>query len=125
MVLDGSAGEDPDNCYIADGLPERAPHGVGVVARAPQAEAVTREALRTVDLEKGWSGKVYEPARYEGAAKPEPEPRKVTPKGAVRAGAGAAGTSGEGAALIAGGVGLAAAGAAGLGFTMLRRRRAG
>ncbi|WP_166663158.1 hypothetical protein [Streptomyces sp. KS 21] len=30
----------------------------------------------------------------------------------------------EGAALIAGGAGLAAAGAAGLGVTMLRRRRA-
>ncbi|MFF3861784.1 hypothetical protein [Streptomyces sp. NPDC002209] len=92
-------------------------------APSPQAEPVTREALRTAHLERGWSGRVYEPARYEGAAKPGPEPGKVTPKGAVRAGAEAVGTSGDGAALIAGGAGLAAAGAAGLGFTMRRRRR--
>ncbi|MFF1336566.1 hypothetical protein ACFVYT_01350 [Streptomyces sp. NPDC058290] len=86
-----------------------------------EAQPIEREALRTVNL-----GFVLNPdgslkGRTGGAAKPEPE--KATPKGGVRAGAEKAGASGDGAALIAGGAGLASAGAAGLGFTVLRRRR--
>ncbi|MFB7058286.1 hypothetical protein ACFCXT_34840 [Streptomyces vinaceus] len=51
-------------------------------------------------------------------------PTAPAPKGGVRAGAEEAKPSADGVVLMAGGAGLAAAGAAGLGLSMLRRRRA-
>ncbi|MFK0234343.1 hypothetical protein [Streptomyces vinaceus] len=45
------------------------PTAQAFAAEAPSAEDVERGALRTVNLEKGWSGKVHEPARYEGGKK--------------------------------------------------------
>ncbi|ROQ97508.1 hypothetical protein EDE04_4007 [Streptomyces sp. 2132.2] len=45
------------------------PTAQAFAADASSAEDVKREALRTVNLEKGWSGKVYELARYEGGKK--------------------------------------------------------
>lgn len=79
---------------------------------------------------KAWTegGKPVAKPETKPAAKPEtkPETKPVTPKGGVRAGAEGVGSpesSGEGTLLVAGSAGLAAAGAGGLGFALLRRHR--
>ncbi|MBT2479532.1 hypothetical protein, partial [Streptomyces sp. ISL-94] len=72
---------------------------------------------------KGWTeGAGTKPADKKPEAKVV---QPLTPKGGVKAGAEGVepAASGESAGLIAGGAGLAAAGAAGLGFAMLRRGR--
>ncbi|MFD7260249.1 hypothetical protein [Streptomyces sp. NPDC059874] len=68
---------------------------------------------------KGWT----EGAGKKPTTAPAPDTSKITPKGAVKAGAEGVETSNDGAALIAGSAGLAAVGAAGLGFALLRRGR--
>ncbi|MEV6950939.1 hypothetical protein [Streptomyces sp. NPDC051183] len=78
---------------------------------------------------EGEGTKYYDfPAADKGTTGTRPaQPTKpVTPKGGVKAGAEGVETpgSGDGTLLVAGGAGLAAAGAAGLGFAMLRRHRA-
>ncbi|MFG2877654.1 hypothetical protein ACGFYU_22105 [Streptomyces sp. NPDC048337] len=73
---------------------------------------------------KGWTeGTATKPTTKPGDPKPETKP--APPKGGVKAGAEGMdpATSGDSAGLIAGGAGLAATGAAALGFALLRRGR--
>ncbi|QDQ13665.1 hypothetical protein [Streptomyces spectabilis] len=83
-------------------------------------------ALRTVAVAALAGGALLVPAAGAFAAEPAPAPRHadgtVTPKGGVRAGADGLREAGDPAFLAAGGA-MAAAGAAGLGFAMLRRGR--
>uniref|UniRef100_A0AAU2JNH7 Uncharacterized protein n=1 Tax=Streptomyces sp. NBC_00049 TaxID=2903617 RepID=A0AAU2JNH7_9ACTN len=98
-----------------------------------------RFVLATDGTLKGWTEGAGAKAG-DGAMKPAPEATakaapKVIPRGAVMAGAEGVGTSGDGAGagagaaagdsagLIAGTAGLAAVGAASLGFALLRRGR--
>ncbi|SDK52637.1 hypothetical protein [Streptomyces indicus] len=66
---------------------------------------------------KGWT----EGKKNDAKKDQKQDQKKVTPKGGVKAGAEGAG-AGDDTALLAAGGGMAAAGAAGLGFAMLRRR---
>ena len=79
----------------------------------------------------GFDGKLIEKYTAEKSAKPAARPAqagdKAVPKGGVKAGAegvsDAAGTGANTPMLLGAGGGMAAAGAAGLGFAMLRRHR--
>ncbi|MFD9373908.1 hypothetical protein ACFWA6_40275 [Streptomyces sp. NPDC060020] len=77
-----------------------------------------------------FSGRLIEKYTVDPVKKDEKRDRKrdvrVVPKGGVKAGAEGVGpTEGESPVLVAAGGSMASAGAAGLGFALLRRRRAG
>lgn len=76
-------------------------------------------------VNKGTGNKPTTPTTPAKPTTPTTPAKPTIPKGGVRAGAeGVESNGGEGTLLIAGGAGLAATGAAGLGFAMLRRHRA-
>ncbi|MCI3933052.1 hypothetical protein [Streptomyces sp. AN091965] len=80
-------------------------------------------ALRTAAVAALAGGALLAPATGAFAAEPAPSVSRTTaPKGGVRAGTEGLRDSGNPAFLAAGGA-MAAAGAAGLGFAMLRRGR--
>ncbi|MFI5983936.1 hypothetical protein ACIBEA_24000 [Streptomyces sp. NPDC051555] len=87
--------------------------------------AVAAGALTALALPVGAAVAAEAPTRT-GPAAPAPQPTAtttVTPKGPVRAGAEGVGVASSSTTLIAGSAGMAAVGAAGLGFAMLRRGR--
>ncbi|MEV7440902.1 hypothetical protein AB0O22_07085 [Streptomyces sp. NPDC091204] len=73
-----------------------------------------------------FSGRLIEKYTVDPVKKDEKRDVRVVPKGGVKAGAEGVGPSeGESPVLVAAGGSMASAGAAGLGFALLRRRRAG